>query len=213
MRFTDRRQAGQILGELLRPQADHDRVVVGLPRGGVVVADEVAKALSAPLDVIVVRKLGVPGHGELAMGAVGEDGVCSLNSNVLRQVEVSDSVLADIERRERARVEERTQRLRGSRSRIDLSGRRVLVVDDGIATGATARAACEVARLHGATWITLGVPVAPRGWKAQFRDVTDELVGVESPDRFGSVGQWYDDFRPVSDDDVARILTAAQGDQ
>lgn len=209
MRFTDRRQAGVALGQALLPYVDQHPVVLGLPRGGVVLAAEVARTLQAPLDVIVVRKLGVPWQPELAMGAIGEDAVRVLNGNVLSQLQVSDEVIGEVERRERAVIAERSQQLRGARQRVDLTDRCVIVVDDGIATGATARAACEVARAHGALRVVLAVPVAPAGWDSDHAAVADDFVCLTSPRNFGSVGEWYEDFRPVSDDKVSELLAAS----
>ena len=148
--FQDRTDAGRQLAEHLGHLRDQDVVVVGLPRGGVPVADEVARALDAPLDVILVRKLGVPFQPEVGMGAIGEDGVRVLNDEVIRMARVTRSQLDDVESRERVELERRADRYRAGRTRIPLAGRVVLVVDDGIATGSTARAACQVARLEGA---------------------------------------------------------------
>ncbi len=208
MQFADRREAGRLLAARLQTYVDQQVVVLGLPRGGVTVAAEVARELAAPLDVIVVRKLGVPWQPELAMGAVGEDGVRVLNQDVIQQVGVSDDDLAAVEAKESASVAARARRLRGARRRVPLDGRIAVIVDDGIATGATARAACEVARLHGAVRVVLAVPVAPIRWVEQMRDAADEYVAVQTPDPFNSVGQWFRDFSPVSDDEVAAILSA-----
>lgn len=208
MQFADRREAGQLLADRLQSFVDQQVVVLGLPRGGVSVAAEVARELAAPLDVIVVRKLGVPWQPELAMGAVGEDGVRVLNDVVIRQAGVSDSDLASVEAKERVSVAARARRLRGARSRVPLDGRVALIVDDGIATGATARAACAVARLHGAVRVVLAVPVAPTRWIEDLQDAADEYVAVQTPDPFNSVGQWFRDFSAVTDDEVAAILSA-----
>ena len=205
--FRDRIDAGKRLGARLGALRGHDVVVVGLPRGGVPVAAEVARALEAPLDVIVVRKLGVPWQPELAMGAVGEDGVLVVDENTVRQVGVTDEELATAEARERGEVERRGRLFRGERPRTNLRGRTVVVVDDGIATGSTARAACRVARAHGAARVVLAVPVAPHGWTATLRGAADELVALETPRRFLAVGQWYDDFSQTSDDEVSEILS------
>ncbi|HUI03436.1 MAG TPA: phosphoribosyltransferase family protein, partial [Acidimicrobiales bacterium] len=157
--FRDRVEAGQLLAELLKERlADDDVVVLGLPRGGVPVAFEVARALDAPLDVIVVRKLGVPFQPELAMGAIGEAGVRVLNLDVLSMAGVDDAELTAVEDRERAELERRAARFRQGRPMTSLVGRTAVVVDDGIATGSTARAACQVARAHGAARIHLAVP-------------------------------------------------------
>ena len=160
--FRDRAAAGRRLAERLGYLADEDVVVLGLPRGGVPVAFEVAAALQAPLDVIVVRKLGVPYQPELAMGAIGEDGVLVLNDEVVAIAGVAEAELAALERSERAGLERLAMRFRDGRARAPLAGRTAVVVDDGIATGSTARAACQVARAHGAARVVLAVPVAPR---------------------------------------------------
>ena len=171
-------------------------------------AAEVARALGASLDVIVVRKVGVPWQPELAMGAVGEEGVRVLNDDVLRQADVSADALEAAVRREAAEVERRAQLYRGNRPRVSLTGRTALIVDDGIATGATARAACQVARAHGAGHVVLAVPVAPHGWTRDFASVADECVDVEAPKSFFAVGAHYRDFTPTSDEEVVSLLTS-----
>ncbi len=206
MRFANRVDAGRRLADRLRGFAGAQTVVLGLPRGGVPVAFEVAEALGAPLDVIVVRKLGVPFQPELAMGALGEDGVRVLDDDTVRSAGVTLEELEVVEHRERAELDRRARRFRGSRPRLDLTGRTALIVDDGIATGSTARAACLVARAHGASSIVLAVPVAPRGAASRFGDVVDELVVLETPEPFWAVGQWYEDFSATTDDEVIELL-------
>lgn len=208
MRFADRREAGRVLAERLQLYVGLPVVVLGLPRGGVAVAAEVAQALAAPLDVIVVRKLGVPWQPELAMGAVGEDGVRVLNSDVITQVGVSEQGFADVEARERQAVADRARRLRGSRTRVPLQDQTAVIVDDGIATGATAHAACQVARQHGAARVVLAVPVAPVGWIERLHGAADDYVTVQTPEPFNSVGQWFRDFTAVTDDEVVAMLSA-----
>ncbi len=211
--FVDRVDAGRQLATRL-PALSGDVRVLGLPRGGVPVALEVARAIGAPLDVIVVRKLGVPWQPELAMGAVGEDGVRVTNDEVVRQTKVSEADLVAAGDRERLEVERRAQRWRGSRGRASLDQCTAVIVDDGIATGATARAACEVARAHGARRIVLAVPVAPADSIRQLREVADDVVCLQTPDRFFAVGRWYSDFRPTTDADVVACLEeAAVSDQ
>ena len=161
MPFVDRRDAGRRLAERLMSLRGEDAVVLGLPRGGVPVAFEVARALGAPLDVILVRKLGVPFQPELAMGAIGEGGARVVNDEVLRRAGVTPSELAEVEHREQAELDRRARRYRGGRPPVGLTGRTAVVVDDGIATGSTARAACLVARAQGAARVVLAVPVAP----------------------------------------------------
>ena len=210
MRFRDRRDAGRQLAARLEHLAGADVLVLGLPRGGLPVAAEVATALHAPLDVIVVRKLGAPYQRELAMGAVGEDGVRVLDPHIVAMVGATEEQVAAIEERERAEVASRAERFRGDRDRHALEGRTVVIVDDGIATGATARAACQVARTEGAARIVLAVPVAPHGWEERFAGEADELVAVDSPSGFMAVGQYYNDFTQVTDDAVVEILRAAR---
>ena len=192
--FADRADAGRRLADRVEHLRDEDVVVLGLPRGGVPVAFQVARSLAAPLDVILVRKLGVPYQPEVAMGAVGEGGVLVLDEEVV--------ALAAIDRAGTRRA----RRFRGNRPRVSLRGRTALVVDDGIATGATARAACRVARAQGAARIVLAVPAgSPRAAAALRREV-DELVVLEAPVDFAAVGQAYADFRPTQDDEVVELL-------
>jgi putative phosphoribosyl transferase len=213
MPFRDRREAGRRLAERLSGLRASSPLVLGLPRGGVPVAFEVAKALGAPLDILVVRKLGVPFQPELGMGAVGEDGVRVLNRDVLRQAGVTETQLAAVEARERAAVEERAVRLRRGRPAIPLEGRTVVIVDDGLATGGTARAAVHVARARGADRVILAVPVAPPETVAALRRDADDVVAVEIPEPFFAIGGWYADFSPTSDEEVVELLTVAGGDQ
>ena len=206
MPFRDRMDAGRRLAERLGHLHDEDVVVLGLPRGGVPVAAEVARALDAPLDVIVVRKLGLPAQPELAMGAVGEGGTLVVNERVLRRAHVGEAEFIEVESRERAEVQRRAQRWRGSRPRLSLAGRTAVVVDDGIATGATVRAACGVARDQGAARVVLAAPVCSPDTARALRAEVDELVCLETPRSFFAVGRYYTDFRPVSDDEVAAVL-------
>ena len=204
--FADRIDAGRRLAERLAPLRDQDVVVLGLPRGGVPVAAEVAGALGAPLDVLVVRKLGVPHQPELAMGAIGEGGVVVLNDDVLALAGVGSADDAAVVQRERADLERRARRLRGARPRVPLAGRTAVVVDDGIATGATARAACAVARAHGAARVVLAVPACAPATARALRAEVDVLVVLETPEDFSAVGQVYADFRPVLDGEVLALL-------
>ena len=209
MRFHDRIDAGNRLAHELTHLSTEPLVVLGLPRGGVPVALEVALALHAPLDVLLVRKLGVPGHRELAAGAIGENGVRVLNDDVIAMTGVTAAELAATEAEERVELERRAARFRGSRARLPLAGRTAVVVDDGIATGATARAACRAARLHGAGRVVLAVPVAPSGWVHRMGDAADEYVCVDAPSSFGSVGEFYDDFSQTPDEEVVECLRIA----
>ena len=207
--FDDRVDAGRALAARLQHLRGHDPVVLGLPRGGVPVAAEVARALGAPLDVVVVRKLGVPWQPELAMGAVGEGDVVVRHEEVLRRGRIREEQVQQVLARERAEVERRGALLRGARARIPLEGRTAVVVDDGLATGSTARAACRVVRAAGAARVVLAVPVAPQDTVALLRDDADEVVVVEAPQSFSAVGAWYRDFRPTGDDEVVRLLEDA----
>ncbi len=209
MAFRDRAEAGAKLGELLRGFSGPDAVVLGLPRGGVVVAFEVAKAIGAPLDIIVVRKLGVPYQPELAMGAIGEDGVRILNDEVIRNSGVDKGDIDAAERRERVELSRQARRFRNEQPRIEVSGKVAIIVDDGIATGSTARAACEVARAHGASRVVLAVPIAPRQSIPEMRHVADEVVCLATPEPFFAVGEWYSDFSQTSDAEVVALLNEA----
>jgi len=209
MLFIDRADAGRRLAARLEHLRGEPVVVLGLPRGGVPVALEVARALGAPLDVIVVRKLGVPFQPELGMGAVGEDGVRVINREVVREAGVRADELAAVQAREQARVEARAARYRLARPREPLAGRVAVIVDDGIATGSTAKAACQVARAHGAARVVLAVPVAPPGWEARVAGAADELVCVATPRGFFGIGQFYADFSQATDDEVVACLQAA----
>ncbi|HTU08383.1 MAG TPA: phosphoribosyltransferase family protein [Trebonia sp.] len=209
--FADRAEAGRALAALLAHLRDDPVVVLGLPRGGVPVAHEVALALDAPLDVIIVRKLGVPAQPELGMGAVGEDGVLVINREVVWQAGVPAAEVAAARDREQAEVAARAARYRASRPREPLAGRVAVVVDDGIATGATARAACQVARAQGADRVVLAVPVAPPGWDDRIGGVAEELVCAHVAPQFRSVGQFYADFTQTTDDEVVACLRAESG--
>ena len=209
MSFRDRSDAGQRLASsLLRFRGD-DVVVLGLPRGGVAVAAEVARALGAPLDVILVRKLGVPAQPELGLGAIGEGGARVINPDVVRFAGVSEQEIAAVEQRERAELNRRGQRFRGDRPRVPLAGRIAVIVDDGIATGSTARAACQVARAEGAREVVLAVPVAPRSARSTLAGDADEVICLESPGQFLAIGEWYDDFTQTSDQEVVSLLRQA----
>ncbi|MGZ4638806.1 MAG: phosphoribosyltransferase family protein [Actinomycetes bacterium] len=209
MTFADRADAGRQLATRLGHLRGRDLVVLGLPRGGVPVASQVARALGAPLDVLVVRKLGVPFQPELAMGAVGEGGVRVLNESVMEMARITPEDFGSVERNELREMARRVARFRGERPRVDLDGRTALVVDDGIATGATARAACQVARAQGAARVILAAPVAPLDQVDVLRDCADEVVFLETPGYFLGVGQFYEDFSQTTDDEVATLLERA----
>ena len=206
MPFRDRADAGRQLAARLEPLRGADVVVLGLPRGGVPVAAEVAAALGAPLDVIGVRKLGAPGRSELAMGAVGEGGVVVRDDAVVSATRVADEQFAAAEARERAELAERLGRIRTVHPRLPLTGRTVVVVDDGVATGSTARAACAVVRAEGAARVVLAVPVCAAEAARSLTAVADEVVAVEVPERFRSVGGSYDRFDQTDEQVVLDLL-------
>lgn len=210
--FEDRVDAGRQLGRRLAYLRGHDAVVLGLPRGGVPVAFQIAKMLDAPLDVIVVRKLGVPSEPEVAMGAIGEEDGYVLDQHVLSIAKVRQDELLAVERRERAELDRRLLRIRRGRARIDLTGRTAVVVDDGIATGSTARVACILARKLGAGRVVLAVPVAPADVVATLQE-PDEVVCLAQPRRLAAIGYYYRDFSPTSEDEVLRLLDAAAADK
>jgi putative phosphoribosyl transferase len=205
MRFRDRADAGRVLAARLAHLRDAKPVVVGLPRGGVPVAAEVADALDAELDVVLVRKVGAPHREELAVGAVGEDGVTVRNDVVLHDLGLTWDDMAGQVSRERAEIRRRAATLRPG-SRPELAGRTVILVDDGIATGATVVAALRVLRHLGAARIVLAVPVAPPDALRALAPLTDEIVCPATPAHFTAVGQWYDDFTQVPDRAVRKLL-------
>ncbi|MFC6238059.1 phosphoribosyltransferase family protein [Longivirga aurantiaca] len=206
--FADRIEAGRLLAQQLARFRGPDLVVLGLPRGGVPVAAQVARELGAPLDVIVVRKLGVPYQPELAMGALGEDGVRVIDEEILRLAGVRPEDVVRVEARERAELEDRVRRFRPGRPRLDLTGRIALLIDDGIATGSTARAACLVARHLGARRVIVAAPVGAPGVEHRLPDA-DEVVCLAEPPGFTAVGNHYRDFSPTSDEEVVALLRAA----
>jgi len=209
--FADRTDAGRRLAVALRHLERRDPVVLGLPRGGVPVAYEVAQALGAPLDVIVVRKLGVPHHPELGFGAIGEGGVRVISDEIVRRAGVRGKDLVAVERAEEAELVRRAQAYREGRPRLSLKGRAVVVVDDGVATGATARAACQVVRAQGAAHVVLAVPVASPDVAARLGEDVDEVVCLSTPSFFSAVGEWYRDFSQTSDEEVVSLLARATG--
>ncbi|GAA0910507.1 phosphoribosyltransferase family protein [Streptomyces thermoalcalitolerans] len=211
MLFANRTEAGRRLAARLEHLKGQDVVVLGLPRGGLPVAAAVAEALDAPLDVCLVRKLGVPSRPELGMGAIGEDGVRVLGQEVLRAARVQPEMLARIEERERRELERRAVRYRGERPPVAVAGRTAVIVDDGVATGSTARAACRTVRARGAARVVLAVPVAPPDWTDRLAGEADELVCLATPADFFAVGQFYADFAQLDDEDVVAFLRRAAG--
>jgi putative phosphoribosyl transferase len=213
MPFLDRTDAGRRLAARLAHLRGADIAVLGLPRGGIPVAFEVSRALGAALDVIVVRKIGLPCQPELAMGAIGEEGARIVNKSVVVGERVTEPEFMAVEERERAELDRRARRFRGDRPRAPLTGRTAVIVDDGIATGSTARAACQVARAQGAARVVLAVPVAPRSAIPALSSVADEVVCLETPDRFMAIGQWYADFSQTTDEEVVTLLRGAAADE
>src|ERR1022692_2637155 len=211
MVFASRTEAGRQLAAAtgLAELPAGQVVVLGLPRGGVPVALPIAVAIGAPLDVIVVRKLGVPFQPELGMGAIGEAGARVISGDVLSHARVTERQLAAVEARERAELARRARRSRGSRPPLPLDGKIAVIVDDGIATGSTARAACQIARARGAARVVLAVPVAPPGFAARIGSDADDFTCLQTPDPFYSIGQFYTDFRATSDDQVLACLDEA----
>ncbi len=209
-RFQDRPEAGRKLGERLHGYAGRgDVIVLGLPRGGVPVAYEVARALDAPLDVFVVRKLGVPGREELALGAIATGGVRVLNSQLVAALDLPAEWLESIDALERRELERREQAYRGSLAPPDLGGRTVILVDDGLATGSTMTAAVEAVRAEEPAAIVVAVPVAAPEVCAGLRSRAEEVVCLLTPHRLGAVGLYYADFSQTSDDEVRALLAAA----
>ena len=209
MRFADRRQAGEALGHALeRYRGDPDAIVLALPRGGVPVAYEVARFLNAPLDVFIVRKLGMPGHEEFAMGAIASGGVMVMNPD-LADLTLPPRMLDDVVARERAELERRERLYRGERPQLSLAGRVVILVDDGLATGSTMRAAATAVLQQHPKRVVVAVPVAAAQTCEALRAVVDEVVCGFTPEPFRAVGMWYDDFDQTTDDEVHALLAAA----
>jgi putative phosphoribosyl transferase len=205
-RFRDRAQAGRLLAEKLEGFANRPEVVVlGLPRGGVPVAFEVAQRLNAPLDVFLVQKLGVPGHEELAMGAVATGEICFLNDKIIQSLRISPDAVEQAIARKRRGLKERERALRLGHP-LDLRDRVVILVDDGLATGATMRAAVLAVRERHPARVIVAVPVAARETHQEFKKHADEIVCVQTPANFDGVGQWYEDFTQTSDEEVRALL-------
>ena len=209
-RYRDRREAGRLLADRLSEFAGRDDVVVlGLPRGGVPVAFEVANAIGAPLDVFVVRKLGMPNHPEFAMGAIASGGVRVLSDDLIRGYRIPSAAIEDIARREQIELERRERAYRGGRPPAAVSGRTVILVDDGLATGSTMRAAVLAIRRLLPAHIVVAVPVgAPESCRA-LDEVADDVICATMPDPLTAVGLWYENFEPTTDDEVRQLMVAA----
>jgi len=210
MRFRDRTDAGRQLAARLAAYAQHDDVIVlALPRGGVPVAFEVARALGAPLDVFLVRKLGVPGHPELAMGAIASGGVRVLSDDLVRQLGIPMHAVEETTTREQAELERRDHLYRGTRPRPALEHRTVILIDDGLATGATMEAAIRAARASNPARIVVAAPVGARETCERLAGIADEVVCAATPEPFQAVGLWYEEFDQTSDDEVIDLLHKA----
>jgi putative phosphoribosyl transferase len=208
-RFHDRRDAGRLLAERVASLATAQTVVLGLPRGGVPVAFEVARSLARPLDVLVVRKLGVPFQLELAFGAVGEDDTQVLDGQFVQRLGLSPDVVEQVTQRERAELDRRVRLYRGDRPALELVGRTAVIVDDGLATGASALVAVDVAQMRGAEHVIVAVPVSSREALARLRAAAVEVISLIVPANFMAVGEWYEDFNQTTDDEVVSLLEAS----
>jgi putative phosphoribosyl transferase len=210
-RLQDRREAGLLLAKKLKAYADRPDVrVVALPRGGVPVGFEVAKALHAPLDVIIVRKLGTPGQEELAMGAIASGGFRVLNEPIVRELGISESEIESVAAREQQVLEHRERLYRAGRAALGIRGRTVILVDDGIAKGTTTRVAIAALRAQRPSRIVVAVPVAPISTCEELRTEVDQVVCLSSPEPFFAIGQWYGDFSQTSDEEVCDLLQRAE---
>ena len=209
LRFRDRIEAGQLLGRELAARLGviDDAIVLALPRGGVPVGAEVAKALGAPLDVFIVRKLGVPGHEELAMGAIASGGVRVLNRDVLDYARITPQQIDAVAAREERELSRREAEFRGNRAPLDVRGRTVIIVDDGLATGSTMRAAVQALRAMEPKRVIVAVPVGAEQTCEEFREIVDEMVCLRTPEPFDAVGLWYDDFTQTTDEEVHALLS------
>jgi putative phosphoribosyl transferase len=209
--FRDRHHAGRRLAEALRPYAGRPNLLVlALPRGGVPVAYEVARALNAPLDLMLVRKLGVPGHEELAMGAIASGGVRILSEDVIRALGVPDRVIAAVASNEESELARRERAYRDDRPLPQVRGKTVILVDDGLATGSTMRAAAAAIQSQRPEWLVIAVPVAPLETCDSLRPVADDVVCATMPEPFFAVGNWYEDFTQTTDAEVRELLHRAE---
>jgi putative phosphoribosyl transferase len=211
LQFRDRREAGRLLAEKLkRFQGRDDVVVLALPRGGVPVGFEIAQELDAPLEVFVVRKLGVPGHEELAMGAIASGDTCFINEDVVKTLRVPPELLEHVIEVEQHELLRRESRFRDPEQPLNITHKTVILVDDGLATGATMRAAVDGVKTHNPSSVIIGVPVSSRDTLRKFQDIVDDVVAVALPEEFSSVGQWYRDFTQITDEEVAELLERAR---
>jgi putative phosphoribosyl transferase len=208
--YRDRRHAGAELASDLRHLKDrNDVVVLALPRGGVPVGYEIARAIDAPLDVFVVRKLGLPGHRELAMGAIASGGVRVLNEDVVQWYRIPETAIDAVAREEQTELERREREYRAGRAPVPVQGQTVVLVDDGLATGSTMKAAVQAVRAHAPARIMVAVPVGSPDTCREFADIADEIVCARAPEYFAAVGQWYRDFSQTTDAEVRDLLQSA----
>lgn len=210
MNFKDRKEAGQILADRLSKYAEQNPIVLGLPRGGVPVAFEVATALHTPLDVFVVRKLGVPGQEELAMGAIASGGVRVLNKSIIHSLQISDEAIEAEVVKEQEELQRRERLYRGERPELNVHDRTVILVDDGIATGSTIKAAIAALKKQKAGRIVVAVPVAPASTIEELKAEVDEVVCVSTPEMFFAISVWYDEFPQTTDEQVRELLMKAE---
>lgn len=208
--FEDRFEAGERLARILERYREESPVVYALPRGGVPVGYEISRALGAPLEVLVARKLGAPGQPELGIGAVAAGGVRVLNWPLVERLGVPDEHIEQVTAEERSEAERRTELLRGGREEIEAQGRTAIIVDDGLATGATARAAIEALRQRGPRRIVVAVPVCAAQTEEEISAEVDEMVALEIPEQLGAIGFWYYDFEQVSDEEALELLESAR---
>ena len=209
-RFHDRTDAGRQLAAALAAYAGRpDVLVLALPRGGVPVAAEVARGLGAPLDIFLVRKLGMPGHEEFAIGAIASGGVRIVNESTLRDYGVSREQLDSVAEAEQRELERREHRYRGDRPRLDVRGKTIILIDDGLATGSTMRAALAALRQEGPARIVVAVPAAPPETCVEMQSIVDDMICLVTPEPFYAVGLWYEDFAQTTDDEVRELLTRA----
>lgn len=205
--FRDRREAGQkLVGLLKKYSKDPQTVVIGLPRGGVVTAYEVAQGLQVPLDVVFPRKIGAPYQPELAIGAVTETGEGVFNEDIIAQLNIPEKYIHQEKEKEKLVAQRRLQLYRKNRPKINLEGKTVILVDDGLATGATMKAAIQSVRAEGAGRIVVAVPVSPQDTLEEIKEEVDEVVALQAPSLFYAVGQFYEDFSPTEDDEVIQLL-------
>ena len=210
MIFRDRTEAGQILASKLTKYVNQvDTVILALPRGGVPVAYEIGKELGLPIDIFVVRKLGVPGHEELAMGAIASGGVRHINRDVVDQLRIDSETIDAASRREQKEIERRERLYRGQRPPVDVRNKTVILVDDGLATGSTMRAAIAALRQHRPARIVVAVPTAAPQTCSEIADEVDEIICAATPETFYAVGQWYQEFSQTTDDEVRELLARA----